>query len=154
MQALESIPNVPGDSEIKCSKNSIFSFLFFIIDTITNALTSCPPLPTSIQPSPHLSSGHHHTVVCVHGSCIYDLWLILSPSFIQPLPGTAVSLFHVSTPLFLFCSSLYFIHQIPHIGETIWHLPFSDWFISLSIIISRSIHAVAKGKSSFFFAAT
>ena len=27
------------------------------------------------------------------------------------------------------------------------------WLISLSIILSRSIHAVAKGKISFFFAA-
>ena len=29
-------------------------------------------------------------------------------------------------------------------------LPLSNWFISLNIIISRSIHAVAKGKISFF----
>ena len=30
-------------------------------------------------------------------------------------------------------------------------LPFSDWLISLSIILSRSINVVVKGKSSLFF---
>ena len=33
----------------------------------------------------------------------------------------------------------------------IWYLPFSDWLMSLSIILPRSSHAVAKGKISFFF---
>ena len=32
-------------------------------------------------------------------------------------------------------------------------LSFPDWLISLSIIVSRFAHAVAKGKSSFFFTA-
>ena len=32
-----------------------------------------------------------------------------------------------------------------------WYLSFSDWFISLSIMFSRFIHAVAKGKFFFFF---
>ena len=31
-----------------------------------------------------------------------------------------------------------------------WFLTFSDWLILLSIIVSRSIHALAKGKISFF----
>ena len=34
-----------------------------------------------------------------------------------------------------------------------WYLSFSDWLISLSIMISRSIHTVAKGKIFFFFTA-
>ena len=32
----------------------------------------------------------------------------------------------------------------------IWYLSFSDWLILLSIMLFRSIHAVAKGKISFF----
>ena len=36
------------------------------------------PFAASTQPTP-LPSGHHHTVVCVYGSCIYILWLIPSP---------------------------------------------------------------------------
>ena len=35
-------------------------------------------------------------------------------------------------------------------SEIIWFLSFSDWLISLSIMFSRSIHAVAKGKISSF----
>ena len=33
------------------------------------------------------------------------------------------------------------------------YLSFSDWLISLSIMVTRSTHAVAKGKFFFFFAA-
>ena len=36
-------------------------------------------------------------------------------------------------------------------NEITWYLSFSDWLISLSIIFSRFIHAVAKGNISFFF---
>ena len=32
----------------------------------------------------------------------------------------------------------------------IWYLSFPTWLISLSIMLSSSIHAVAKGRSSFF----
>ena len=38
-------------------------------------------------------------------------------------------------------------------SEIIWCLSFSDWLISLSIMLSRSTHAVTKGKISFFFMA-
>ena len=31
-----------------------------------------------------------------------------------------------------------------------WYLSFMTWLISLSIMLSSSIHAVAKGRSSFF----
>ena len=48
--------------------------------------------------------------------------------------------------LFFFCLLVYFAHQIPHISEIIWYLSFPDWLISFSIIISRSIHAIAKHK--------
>ena len=36
-------------------------------------------------------------------------------------------------------------------SEIIWYLSFSDWFISLSIMFSRSIHALTKDKIFFFF---
>ena len=53
------------------------------------------------------------------------------------------------TSLSLFCLFIRFVHWIPH--EIIWCLSFSDWLISLSIMLSRSTHAVAKGKIVFFF---
>ena len=37
--------------------------------------------------------------------------------------------------------------------EIIWYLSFSDWLIPLSIVFSRSIHAVAKGNILLFFMA-
>ena len=67
---------------------TFFSFYFiFIVDTITDVPISHPPFPTSTQPLPPFPSANHHTVVYVYGSCIYDLWLIPSPSFIHsPTP--------------------------------------------------------------------
>ena len=47
----------------------------------------------------------------------------------------------------------YFDHYIPHISKIIQYLSFSDWLISLSITLSKLIHATAKGKISFFFVA-
>ena len=52
----------------------------FKVDLSPNVVT---PLPTSTP----ILSGHHHTVVCVCGLCMYVFWLILSPSFIQFLPS-------------------------------------------------------------------
>ena len=53
------------------------------------------------------------TVVRVRGSFIHVLWLVPSP-FHHYLPSSsplaAVSLFHVSKPLVLFCLLAYFVH--------------------------------------------
>ena len=98
-----------------------------------------PPtaLPTSTYPQLHMYFA-------------YSLHLLSSSSPIL-LPSTAVSPFSVSLILFLFCLLVYFVHHIPHVSEIIWYLSFSDWLISLNIVISRSIHAFAKGKTFFFF---
>ena len=56
-----------------------------------------------------------------------------------------------SLPLYL--SLFYyvcFVFQIACMSEIIWHLSFSVWLTSFSIIPSRSSTAVAKGKISFF----
>ena len=58
----------------------------------------------------------------------------------QPIPWIHASVFILFVSLF--CSS--------DLSEIIWYWSFSDWLISLSIMFSRSIHAVAK-VSSFFF---
>ena len=68
-----------------------------------------------------------------------------SPSFPHyPLslsPLVSVSLFFTSVSLVLFCSFVCFVDQVPLIGEIIWCLSFILWLISLSIMLSRSIHA-------------
>ena len=81
----------------------------------------------------------------------YALWLISSPSFIQSphTPPSDSCQFQVSMPLFVFCLSVLFFIRF-HMSEIIWYFSFTNWLISLSITISRSIYTVTKGRSSFF----
>ena len=71
------------------------------------------PLSPSPPSPPPTSIVNPHTVVHIHGSCIYVLWLIPSPPFKQstplPSPLTVVSLLHVSRPLVLFWLLVYFV---------------------------------------------
>ena len=119
-------------------------YLFFIVYTITDVPIS-PPLPTSTPHTPPSFWPSPHCV-CVCGLHIHVLWLTLSPSFIQyPLFRlTALSLLHVFMPLVLFCLSVFCSLD----STCKWdHIVFvSDWLILLSIIISRSIYAIAKDK--------
>ena len=73
------------------------------------------------------------------------------PSY-PPLPSPQVtfSLFFISMSLVLFCLLVCFVHYIPLISDIIWYLSFTAWLISLSIMLSSSIHAVVKGRSPFF----
>ena len=55
--------------------------------------------------------------------------------------------------LVIFCLLFSFADYIPVKGEIIWYLSLTARFISLSIMLSSYIHAVAKGISSFFLSA-
>ena len=55
--------------------------------------------------------------------------------------------------LVTFCLLFSFVDYVPVKGETIWYLSLTAWLISLSIMLSSSIHVVAKGISSFFLSA-
>ena len=145
-------------NQIIVTEWNIFIFLDFLFLLLTllqvSPFTPFSPLhpassPTSLWPPPH---------------CCLCLWVMHGCSLAHPFtffhlvpspysPLTFISLFNMSMPLFLFCSSHYFVHSIPHVSEIIWYLSFSDWLISFSIILFRPIHAVAKGKLSFFFTA-
>ena len=62
---------------------------FFNIIWIDYTVTLCPHFSPFAHLHPAfapLPPGHHHTVVCVYGLCLYVLWLIPSPSFIQLPP--------------------------------------------------------------------
>ena len=59
------------------------------------------------------------------------------------------SLFFISMSLVTFCLLICFVGQVPLIVEIIWYLPFTIWLTSLSIMLSSSIHALTKGRSSF-----
>ena len=107
--------------------------LFCIVATTTGLLYLSPFCP--LHPaSPALTSwlfvsmGYAYKHVCSLAN------LFQFPSPLSPLTGGVVS--HVSTPLFPFRSSVYFVHLILSVREIIWYLFFSDWLILLLSIIS------------------
>ena len=107
------------------------------------------PSPTSSHPFPLAVATlilRSMSFVCLFSFSAQSL----SPHTMAP-PPAAVSLFSVSMSLFLFCLLVYFVYQIPNISEIIWYLSFCDWLITLSIMLSRSIHDVAKGKIFFLW---
>ena len=55
--------------------------------------------------------------------------------------------------LVIFCFLFFSIYYVLVKGEIIWYLSLTVWLISLNIMLSSSIHAVAKGISSFFLSA-
>ena len=127
-------------------------FLFFYC-----SITVVPIFPITLLtlpiPTSHIQFPH---VVFVHGSFIHVPWQLFSffpPLSRPPFPLVTVSLFFISMSLVLFCSLAWFVGYGPLIGEIIWYLSFTAWHISLSIMLSSSIHAVMKGRSSFFLSA-
>ena len=68
-------------------------------------------------------------------------------------PLAIVTLFLISMSLVIFCLLFSFVDYVPVKGEITWYLSLTSWLISLSIMLSSSIHAVAKGISSFFLSA-
>ena len=68
-------------------------------------------------------------------------------------PLSILRLFLTSMSLVIFCFLFFSIYYVPVKGEIIWYLSLTSWLISLSIMLSSSIHAVAKGISSFFLSA-
>ena len=128
----------------------LFIFYLFYCYSVT-IVPIFPTLPSSTQhiPHPHVNP---YPVVHVHGSfCkFFDQSLPFICTISPPSPLATVSLLHVSMSLVLFCSLVYFVHQFPLIDEIMWYLSFTDWLISLSIIVFNSIHAVTKGRTSFF----
>ena len=105
-----------------------------------------PPiaLPCPIQPAP---KDNPHPIVLVCRSFVHVP--PLSPIIRTPGHCQFVLYFHVSGSISLIC----FTDQVPLIGEIIWYLSFITWLTSLSIMLSSSIHAVTKGRSSFFLSA-
>ena len=133
-----------------------FCYLFYSFIFIVYAIT----VP-AFSPFPHLHQPYPLSSPCqslYHCQCP---WIAHKHSLVSPFtiwhpvstpPTDTVSLFYVFVLLFLFCSLVYYVLQIPHISEIMWYLSFTDWLISLSIF-SRSIHAVVGGKNFFFFIA-
>ena len=128
--------------------------LFLILVYSITVVATFPPLLSSVQPTPPPTPKSIPRLLSMSMGYSYmffdqSLPLLSTPIPFPTPPGScqSVSCFHA-------CGSVLFIslfcHQIPLIGEIIWYLSFTIWFTSLSMILSRSIHAIAKGRSSFF----
>ena len=99
-----------------------------------------PPrlLPSSLWPSPHC---------CLWPWLVHVCSLATSFPFFHSVPP---SLWQLSVCSKYTCHCFSLVNQftlfIRFHRQVIWYLSFSDWLISLSIMFSRSIHAVAKVK--------
>ena len=103
---------------------SLFFPFILIVDTITNVLVSplCPPPPSLCSPFPLAIATLLSVSMCMHLCSLANPFPFFHPAPSPAPPLNSVSLSHVSMPLFLFCSQVYFVHQIPHISEIIWYL--------------------------------
>ena len=134
-----------------------FLFFFFLIlilycYSITVVCLFSPSLhPTPAEPPslPHLPPPPGFGP-CVLYSSSYNPFSPLSPPH-YPLP--IVRLFLTSMSLVILCLLFSSVDYVPVKGEIICYLSLTSWLISLSIMFSSSIHAVAKGRSSFFLSA-
>ena len=119
---------------------------FIAVQLQLSAFPPKPAKPTS------LPCFHPHPLVfpCVFYSSSSKLF---SPLFPRPSPLAIVRLILISKSLVIFCLLFSFIDYVLVKGEIIWYLSLTAWVISLSIMLSSSIHTVAKGINSFFFSA-
>ena len=105
-----------------------------------------PAKPTS-RPHPHPPPWFCPCVL--HSSSCNPLSSLSSPHS----PLAIVRLFLISMSLVIFCLVFSSVDYVPVKSEIIWYLSLTVWLISLNIMLSSSIHAVAKGISSFFLSA-
>ena len=109
------------------------------------------PFYPLLAPSTPFPSDNHHTIVYDYEHFFCLISSLFSPRSPKPLLNSYQSVLCVYESISilfvcLFCS-------LDSTYEIIWYLYFSNWFISLGIILSRPIHAVTKGKISLFFMA-
>ena len=131
---------------------SIFFFLKFLLlfnYSCLHFLPIPPPTPAELTSLPRL---HPPPWFCpwVHYSSSCKPLSPLSPPH---TPLAIVRLFLTSMSLVIFCLLFSSVDYVPVKSEIIRYLSLTTWLISLSIMLSSSIHAVAKGISSFFLSA-
>ena len=129
-----------------------FFFKFFIVIQLQlcafSPHPSTPPHPNT-PPSPTSTLTLDFVHVSFYSSSCNPLSSLSPPHS----PLSIVRLFLTSMSLVIFCFLFFSIYYVPVKGEIIWYLSLTVWLISLNIMLSSSIHAVAKGISSFFLSA-
>ena len=121
--------------------------LFYCCSSTVVSIFSLPlsPTPPTLNPYPFW--------ICpwVLYTCSLRILPLLSPITHSYLPSSYYQFvlnFNVSGYILLAFFLLLIMFQFR--GEIIWYLSLTIWLISLSIMLSSPIHAVAKGISSFF----
>ena len=108
-----------------------------------------PPHPCQTHHPPFLSPS-----LLVLSMCPLQQFLKTLPPIVPSCsPLAVIRFFLTSVSLVIFCVLFSSVDYVPVKGETIWYFSLTTWLISLSIMLSSSIHAVAKGRSSFFLCA-
>ena len=127
----------------------IYFYSITIVCIFSPSLHPTPAKPTSL---PHLHPPPWFCPCVLYSSSCNPLYPLSPPP--PPTPALAiVRLFLTSMTLVIFCLLFSSIAYVPVKGEIIWYLSLTSWLISLSIMLSSFIHAVAKGISSFFLSA-
>ena len=114
----------------------LFIYLFLFSYNCLHFLPFPPPDPSqSHLPPPTLSSP------LILSLCpLQQLYRPLSPLSPPHSPPTIVTMFLISMSLVIFCLLFSFVDYFPVKGEIIWYLSLTAWLISLSIMLSSSIH--------------
>ena len=133
----------------------LLSFWQFLKIVVQLQLSCLSPIacPCSIPPTPTVNPPPCPPPCGLCPWVFYTCSLTWSFSFFplnppHPSPLVSVTLFFISMSLVLFCSSVLLIRF--HIKVRSHGMSFTAWFLWLSIILLSSIHAVEKGKGSFF----
>ena len=132
-----------------CNWKVILKIILLLFNYSCLLFLSTPP-PTPAKPT-SLPCFHPPPWFC---PCVLysSSWKPFSPLSLLHAPLVTVRLFLISMPLIIFCLLFSFVDYVPVKSEIIY-LSLTAWLISLSIMLSSSIHAVAKGISSFFLSA-
>ena len=127
--------------------NILFYFILFFIFIVTrlqlSAFSPHPSAPPQPNPPPSPASILHLGFVHV----FLKTPLLTSRSTLPSDYCQIVLNFNVSSYV---CFASFFVDYVPVKGEIIWYLSLTTWIISLSIMLSNSIHTIAKGISYFF----
>ena len=146
--------NLPHKTFFVTVWETILFFYLFILLLFNYTYPNFPPVALPCPANPPPPQLIPTVTVTPHPCCPcpWVPWLDSSPSFPcypLPPPWSWSIFFLISLSLALFYSFAYFVLLVPIIGEIIWRLYFTTWLLSLSIILSSSIYAVAKGRIWF-----
>ena len=129
-----------------------WSFFFFLLLFNYSCMPFLPfPPPPRLNPPPSPTPTIPPDFVHVSFIIVPAISSSHCPHPTPPWP--LLRLFPTSMSLVVFCLLFSSIDYVPVKGEIIWYLSLTAWLVSLNIMLSSSIHAVARGISSFFLSA-